>query len=172
MASVTPRKARGSRKGDIPHNFVQKWRSSEPKQLVRRPMTACHACRTARVRCDNQPQCDRCTTRDIVCKYTTPDARELSLRSDLSSAMTATDGASSWAPAQTTLEMIANDSETITTASRLFMNTTGHYEDLEVLAGWPPDVVHRELDDFAWPPTDTTSTVRTHVNLLERHFRR
>lgn len=100
--------------------------------------------------------------------YTHDHVRELSVPSDISSATTATDIAPLWAPAPTTIDMMAMDSETTTVTNRPLMDTTEHYEDLGVMTGWPPDVVHQELDDFVWPPTDTTFNVGTHVKLLER----
>lgn len=63
------RSARASRKGKIPGNFMLKWQSSGTKPLVRRPMTACQSCRTAKVKCDGQRECDNCTNRGIVCIY-------------------------------------------------------------------------------------------------------
>lgn len=169
MASTTPRKVHGSRKGDIPHSFVQKWRSSGPKQLVRRPLTACQACRTARVKCDNQPQCDRCATRDLICRYTNSDVRGVSAPNDFSSATTAVDDASPREAPQTTLEEIFIGSETTTAASHPFMGTGSHYEDFEVMTDWHPNAIHQDLVDFTWPSTATVINVRYPLNLPKQH---
>lgn len=68
------RPARGLRKAGIPRNYMTKWQSvglRAARPLVRRPMTACVSCRAAKVKCDGQPACGRCTGRGVPCNYTT-----------------------------------------------------------------------------------------------------
>lgn len=65
---------RTSRPRSIPENLIVNWRSSSPrdaaKPLLRRPVTACDACRAAKAKCSGKQGCDRCTTRGIACTYT------------------------------------------------------------------------------------------------------
>lgn len=65
---------RTSRPRSIPENLIVNWRPSNPrdaaKPLLRRPVTACDACRTAKARCSGKQGCDRCTTRGLACTYT------------------------------------------------------------------------------------------------------
>lgn len=64
---------RTSRPGIIPENLIVNWRPSNPhdapRTLLRRPATACEACRAAKAKCSGKQGCDRCTTRGFVCTY-------------------------------------------------------------------------------------------------------
>ena len=60
---------RTSRMGEIPRDFISNWQSRDAKPLIRRPATACEACRVAKVKCNGQQKCDRCTGRAISCRY-------------------------------------------------------------------------------------------------------
>lgn len=64
---------RTSRPGIIPENLIVNWRPSNrhdgPRTLLRRPVTACDACRTAKAKCSGNQGCDRCTIRGLVCTY-------------------------------------------------------------------------------------------------------
>ncbi|ORX95830.1 hypothetical protein BCR34DRAFT_607833 [Clohesyomyces aquaticus] len=63
---------RSSRRPEIPGNLMTKWQSTTTgsgKPLARRPPTACHACRRAKVRCDGLRSCSNCTSRAIACTY-------------------------------------------------------------------------------------------------------
>lgn len=72
------RNTHSSRTGQIPGNFILNWQSSgspgrgTSKPRVRRPITACAACRAAKVKCngDGQQDCRQCATRGLVCTYT------------------------------------------------------------------------------------------------------
>lgn len=69
------RKARTSRNGGIPGDFILNWRNpgaGMKKPVVRRPMTACEGCRMAKAKCNGQPTCSRCIDRGLVCTYATP----------------------------------------------------------------------------------------------------
>lgn len=65
---------RTSRPRSIPENLIVNWRPSDlrdaAKPLLRRPVTACDACRTAKAKCSGRQGCDRCTARGLVCTYT------------------------------------------------------------------------------------------------------
>ncbi|KAF2823434.1 hypothetical protein CC86DRAFT_67563 [Ophiobolus disseminans] len=164
MASSTPRKPRGSRKGEIPHNFILKWQSSGPKPLVRRPMTACQACRTGKVKCDNQPQCDRCTSRNIICRYTNIGALDTPPQTEPSST---TDIASPIAATQTTPEEIAIDLDMTNASNCLSMDAAAYDEAFDDMAGWTPNADQQALNDFAWPPMNTDLNVEYFSNAAD-----
>lgn len=71
-------KNRNTRKRGIPRNYILNWQASRAgaeKPLVRRPLTACEGCRSAKVRCSGQQQdecdrCERCAGRGLECRYT------------------------------------------------------------------------------------------------------
>ncbi|KAL3481332.1 hypothetical protein BJX99DRAFT_163634 [Aspergillus californicus] len=73
---MASRKRRRSRTGDIPQSLIQNWQSTAAegaRPVVRRPATACEACRTAKVKCTgHQSACERCTSRGIRCQYSSP----------------------------------------------------------------------------------------------------
>ncbi|KAL3436116.1 hypothetical protein BDV09DRAFT_165916, partial [Aspergillus tetrazonus] len=73
---LTPQQRRKSRNKEIPLNLIQTWQcpgSEGSRPVVRRPITACDACRAAKVKCTGlQNACDRCTGQGLPCKYTTP----------------------------------------------------------------------------------------------------
>lgn len=64
---------RTSRPRNIPENLIVNWRplnpGDAPRTLLRRPVTACDACRAAKAKCSGKQGCDRCTTRGLVCTY-------------------------------------------------------------------------------------------------------
>ncbi|KAB5554873.1 hypothetical protein GE09DRAFT_1222342 [Coniochaeta sp. 2T2.1] len=59
--------------------MVLNWHSSGDhrtnKPVVRRPMTACAPCRTAKVRCNGKAECGRCASKGLRCVYRTAEAR-------------------------------------------------------------------------------------------------
>lgn len=61
------------RRGRLPGTLILDWQSAETRAarpLVRKPATACEACRLAKVRCDAaQPDCARCRNRGTQCLY-------------------------------------------------------------------------------------------------------
>ncbi|KAB8224868.1 hypothetical protein BDV33DRAFT_187854 [Aspergillus novoparasiticus] len=70
-----------SRRKQIPGTLVLNWQSPETqpsKPLIRRPMTACEACRAAKVKCNGQQSCERCTSRGLHCTYTpSPNTQDI-----------------------------------------------------------------------------------------------
>ncbi|KAL5120857.1 hypothetical protein ACEQ8H_001338 [Pleosporales sp. CAS-2024a] len=146
MASTPYRKSRSSRTGDIPDNLISKWQSAGPKPLVRRPMTACQACRAAKVRCDNKRQCNRCVARGLVCTYTNintqPDTPPPSHPSS------AVDGPS---PPATHAQPV---DRTGLHALDAPMDAIALDEPFDMMPDWMPDAAHQALDDFVWPRTD------------------
>jgi hypothetical protein len=62
-------------KSRIPRGFILNWQSSKNQgatPLIRRPITACEACRAAKVKCNAQKDCQRCSNRGIECVYVAP----------------------------------------------------------------------------------------------------
>jgi hypothetical protein len=62
-------------KSGIPSDFILNWQSSKnrgAKPLIRRPVTACEPCRAAKVKCNAQKDCRRCSSRGIECVYVVP----------------------------------------------------------------------------------------------------
>lgn len=56
----------------IPGTNVLNWQSPSKKRVkpsIRRPMTACEACRSAKVKCNRQETCERCKNRGLICSY-------------------------------------------------------------------------------------------------------
>lgn len=64
---------RTSRPRSIPQNLIVNWRPSDlrdaAKPVLRRPVTACDACRTAKSKCSGKKDCDRCSARGLNCTY-------------------------------------------------------------------------------------------------------
>ncbi|OAA39505.1 Fungal transcriptional regulatory protein [Beauveria brongniartii RCEF 3172] len=63
----------------IPDDFIAKWQSSKIRETkaVRRPTTACQACRASKVRCEGKQRCRRCILRGIACVYHTKPKSKL-----------------------------------------------------------------------------------------------
>ncbi|KAM3564973.1 hypothetical protein ARSEF4850_001598 [Beauveria asiatica] len=57
----------------IPDDFLAKWQSGKicGTKAVRRPTTACQACRASKVGCEGKQRCRRCILRGIACVYHT-----------------------------------------------------------------------------------------------------
>ncbi|KAL4974563.1 hypothetical protein BDW66DRAFT_82119 [Aspergillus desertorum] len=96
---LTPQQRRKSRNKEIPLNLIQTWQcpgSEGTRPVVRRPITACDACRSAKVKCTGlQNACDRCTGRGLPCKYTTPSSSSRSTASSASPPNTSSSSMSS-----------------------------------------------------------------------------
>ncbi|KAL5044271.1 hypothetical protein BDW71DRAFT_209482 [Aspergillus fruticulosus] len=95
---LTPQQRRKSRNKEIPLNLIQTWQcpgSEGARPVVRRPITACDACRSAKVKCTGlQNACDRCTGRGLPCKYTTPSSSSRSTAASESPPNTASSSSS------------------------------------------------------------------------------
>jgi hypothetical protein len=85
MYPATHRRPRASRKADIPRSFVSKWQNAAPKVKLRRPVTACQTCRAAKVKCDGQQDCSRCSSRGIACSYLNVSSSDTQSLRDLQS---------------------------------------------------------------------------------------
>ncbi|KAL4966534.1 Zn(II)2Cys6 transcription factor domain-containing protein [Aspergillus stella-maris] len=76
---MPPSQIRRSRKDEIPSHLVQSWQASDrhgAKTAVRRPVTACDTCRSAKVRCKGRHNsCDRCITKGIQCRFSSLPSR-------------------------------------------------------------------------------------------------
>ncbi|KAJ5114105.1 hypothetical protein N7456_002639 [Penicillium angulare] len=53
----------------IPGTQVLDWRARTTRPRLRRPMTACQACRSAKAKCNGQSKCQRCKKRGIACVF-------------------------------------------------------------------------------------------------------
>ncbi|KAM3482824.1 hypothetical protein MY8738_003739 [Beauveria namnaoensis] len=64
----------------IPNDYMAKWQMGKIRETkaVRRPTTACQACRASKVRCEGKQRCRRCILRGIVCIYTKPKPKSKS----------------------------------------------------------------------------------------------
>ena len=131
------RSARASRKGEIPGNFMLKWQSSSTKPLVRRPMTACQSCRTAKVKCDGQRECDNCTNRGIVCIYRHTSAI-----------------ASPPAAQQTSAEEISTALGARDVTTTMPMDTAAYEHAFDGMANWTDGTGPQRLTDIDWGATD------------------
>ncbi|KAL4789099.1 hypothetical protein BDV19DRAFT_374621, partial [Aspergillus venezuelensis] len=73
---MPPSQIRRPRKDDIPSHLVQSWQASDgngAKTAIRRPVTACDTCRSAKIRCKGKhDSCDRCIARGIRCRFLSP----------------------------------------------------------------------------------------------------
>lgn len=70
MSPTTPNRLPD--KSGVPRSFILNWQSSKAqgaKPLIRRPITACEACRSAKVKCNAKSDCQRCRNREIKCVY-------------------------------------------------------------------------------------------------------
>lgn len=168
------RNARVSRKGEIPGNFVLKWQSSGSrgsKPLVRRPMTACSSCRTAKVKCNGQQECDRCTSRGLVCKYNNSDAADSAQPTDRGSSKEAV--TSPVAMPTTTSTEISMDLNVMDSTDQ-FQVDHGLYEhSFDNMAGWPNETAHQRFIEFDWgnmdPGTNVSSNGTSHHPYLGLH---
>lgn len=74
---------RTSRPRSVPDSLIVNWRASDPRDgaqpLVRRPVTACDACRSAKVKCGGKQDCGRCVSRGLVCSFASRAAQKSSL---------------------------------------------------------------------------------------------
>jgi hypothetical protein len=131
------RSARVSRKDKIPGNFMLKWQSSGTKPLVRRPMTACQSCRTTKVKCDGQRQCNNCTNRGIACIYAHASATVLSLAVPQTSAGE--------------IPAVLGVSDATTTMP---LDTTVYEHAFDGMANWTNGTRAQHPTDFDWGATD------------------
>ncbi|KAM0173098.1 hypothetical protein ACHAPF_007013 [Botrytis cinerea] len=70
MSPTTPNRLPD--KSGVPRSFILNWQSSKDqaaKTLIRRPITACETCRSAKVKCNAKSDCQRCRNREIKCVY-------------------------------------------------------------------------------------------------------
>ncbi|TGO66321.1 hypothetical protein BOTNAR_0063g00020 [Botryotinia narcissicola] len=70
MSPTTPNRLPD--KSGVPRGLILNWQSSRAqsaKPLIRRPITACEACRAAKVKCNAKSDCQRCRNRGNKCVY-------------------------------------------------------------------------------------------------------
>ncbi|KAJ5408175.1 hypothetical protein N7509_002058 [Penicillium cosmopolitanum] len=150
------------RKGHIPGTLVLNWKSGEApngKSSTRRPMTACEACRTAKVKCDAQRDCSRCKLRGLGCRYITRGSvANNEPRLDFA-------GCSQASPVQEAVHGLSDPSSNI---------DSGFLDDLSLhnaskAMEWGEDAFNKALEQFDWVfPDDNIDTSDLHrENLLE-----
>ena len=147
------RNAPTSRKGEIPGNFMLKWQSSATrgaKPLVRRPITACQLCRTAKVKCDGQQECGNCTSRGVVCRYTSTDPARRRHRP------ASTQAASPPAGPQISSGEISTGVNVSNATTHPPMDTAAYEHVFDSMADW----THETIPD--WGTTDPSLNVSFH----------
>lgn len=157
------RNARHSRNGEIPDNFIVNWRKPEAcggaKPLVRRPITACENCRTAKVRCNGQQDCHRCTARGLVCAYTSNPVLDRRSPAEDGAQPSSMHAASPAAAQDVTQEVPAVVNIDATAAPSDLEYRPG--VDLETMtpADWTNGSHDHSIDHFDWGPVDSTVNV-------------
>ncbi|KAM3512509.1 hypothetical protein MY11210_003852 [Beauveria gryllotalpidicola] len=75
----------------IPDDFMVRWQGSKIRgtKAVRRPTTACQACRASKVKCEGKQRCRRCISRGIACVYPKPKSKLKSTDSGTNAAVEA-----------------------------------------------------------------------------------
>lgn len=156
--------SRTSRPGIIPENLIVNWRPSNlhdgPRTLLRRPVTACDACRTAKAKCTGKQGCDRCTTRGLVCTYKSqvavnrcPPSRD-ETQSPSTQAMSPMQEINQGVPAIVPVGYIAAESSP---------SSTGYQpsDSLESIttAGGPNALQHQSIHAVNWVPQATAPEV-------------
>lgn len=155
---------RTSRPGNIPENLIVNWRPSNlrdgPRTLLRRPVTACDACRTAKAKCSGRQGCDRCTTRGLVCTYKSqvavdrcPPSGDVA-RSPSTQAISSTQEINQRVPAVDSVGYIAAES------SPRYMDNPPS-DDLESVspAGGTTVLQHQSIHPVDWGPQATALEV-------------
>lgn len=153
------RNAPVSRKGEIPGNFMLKWQSSATqgvKPRVRRPVTACQLCRTAKVKCDGQPECGNCTSRGIICIYTNTDPAQRRHRP------ASTHAVSPPAGPQISSGEISTGVDVSNATTRSPMDTAAYEHVFDSMADWTNETTPQRLPDFDWGSTDPSLNVSLH----------
>jgi hypothetical protein len=150
--------ARASRKREIPRNFILNWQcpgTQGAKPLVRRPMTACEACRIAKVKCNGQQECDRCNSRGIYCRYTTPAKghADRSRRNTLDTSSNASTPPSQTAPEQ--ISMV----QTIDSTDPFSIDNVAYEQTPDNVVDWPKEMVNQVANQLDWSHLDINLNV-------------
>ena len=156
MSPTTPNRLPD--KSGVPRSFILNWQSSKAqgaKPLIRRPITACEACRSAKVKCNAKSDCQRCRSREIKCVYKSANgSSEPRLHSRLQSR--------SGSPTSLELEQPVGSSDisqerSIESSTYLEIDTTdisipnNSSLNLENLAKWSQEMG----EQFSWLNTDS-----------------
>ncbi|KAJ1707303.1 hypothetical protein NYO67_10559 [Aspergillus flavus] len=125
-----------SRRKQIPGTLVLNWQSPETqasKPLIRRPMTACEACRAAKVKCNGQRSCERCTSRGLHCTYTpSPNTQDINASGNIG--------------AETVTLTSPPNSQSSSAAQALF----SPYRQTNALEHWREETFNQGLEQFDW----------------------
>ncbi|KAF2877955.1 hypothetical protein BDV95DRAFT_588954 [Massariosphaeria phaeospora] len=156
MPPPANRKSQASRKVRIPHDFMIKWQSSGPPgtKPVRRPMTACQTCRTAKVKCDGQQECGRCISRGITCIYTDSENTNRDRRSHLP---VATDTGSSSTITQVTASNASIGPDANGATNNFTMDFSAYGNTIDHMPDWEPSTANPNFENFDWGTLGPTS---------------
>jgi hypothetical protein len=180
-APLTPQQRRKSRNKEIPLNLMQTWQcpgNKGARPVVRRPITACDACRSAKVKCTGlQNVCDRCTGRGLACKYTTPSSSSRSTAS-LSPPRTAGDSISSISSNHQSPSTAAGSNSSAKSSDAMAMEwvldtadalglveVPGH--DFSTMVDWSKELSHQMVD---WSTLDFSQNVHLGPLLESQHW--
>lgn len=111
-------------------------------------MTACEACRAAKVKCDGQQRCGRCAGRDINCRYTGTN-----IRSPRSLQQNNRQISTEALPPQTHAEMTPDEisTELETDPANLFdMENVGYEQAQEAMVDWQQNAFDKGREAFDW----------------------
>jgi Fungal Zn(2)-Cys(6) binuclear cluster domain len=174
---------RNSRKKEIPQAFILNWQcpgTQGSKPLVRRPMTACEACRMAKVKCNGKRDCDRCSSRGEVCRYTLANGDHQLYQINKPASATASRGemaketsrsgsichrSPSYSEAQHNLHIQAEtasscnpelgDEVSMDLVEPFHMENAADYAHAETngsIINWPKSMINQTLEEFDWEP--------------------
>ncbi|GFF53762.1 uncharacterized transcriptional regulatory protein C1327.01c [Aspergillus udagawae] len=177
---TTPQRRKLRRNENIPDNFIQSWQcptADGVRSVVRRPITACESCRTAKVKCTgNQSTCERCTSRGIPCRYTAPSSTSSSSpRSTDSSGhpknvdSSTTSNSQSPASGNTSLSIAKPLAVPMSmdwgmdTADPLHLSEEGREQDLDTMVEWPKEMSNYLFD---WSSLDLSHNAIASPNSL------
>ncbi|KAL4735226.1 hypothetical protein BDV11DRAFT_208679 [Aspergillus similis] len=169
---LTPQQRRKSRNKEIPLNLIQTWQcpgSEGARPVVRRPITACDACRAAKVKCTGlQNACDRCTGRGLPCKYTTPSSSSRSTASSASPPNTSSSTSSNHQSPETAATSLSGSNPSDGMAMEWVLDTTDplsldevHEHGFGTTVDWSKEMSNQLVDwstlDFSQNTIDLNS---------------
>lgn len=152
---------RTSRMREIPRAFISSWQcpgARDAKPLVRRPATACEACRVAKVKCNGQQECDRCTGRGISCSYSYAHPRNRHLSQPFPRRIS-TDASSTLTNSQHTPEDMSMDPNIGSTDSS-GMDHMLYEQAYDNVLDWPQEAVSQRVEHFDYSTLDMSLIVR------------
>ncbi|KAK4178431.1 hypothetical protein QBC36DRAFT_104966 [Triangularia setosa] len=153
------RNARASRKGEIPRNFIRNWHSSASRPgggspLVRRPITACQSCRAAKVKCDGQQECNRCTSRGIACRYVNTETAGSIQQTDRPTTITTGVVVLPAATATASPKAVSLDFDAMDATDHSSLDTVAYPPILDIMTDWTNETISQSFGEFDWRAMD------------------